>query len=211
MMNDDGLGLDDIFPEPPRLATPPPTVVLYKEKRIRLVGSHVLWGHYLWNASIALADSFSGEGSSEIFIDCKGKRVLELGAGGALPSIIAALNGAEKVCVTDYPDESLVENIRLNVDHNVPAGIRSRVIVEFVFKGYIWGTPLQFPDKFDLIILSDLIFNHSQHEALLRTCEQAVSPTSTQSQVLVFYSHHRPHLAHRDMEFFELARQRGLE
>jgi nicotinamide N-methyltransferase len=27
----------------------------------------------------------------------KGKKVLELGAGGALPSLVAAVNGAEKV------------------------------------------------------------------------------------------------------------------
>ncbi|KAK7059147.1 Protein N-terminal and lysine N-methyltransferase efm7 [Paramarasmius palmivorus] len=202
-MNDDGLGLDDIFPEPPRPETPPPTVVSYKEHKIRLVGSHVLWGHYLWNASIALADCFSGEESS-FRLDVKGKRVLELGAGGALPSIIAALNGAEKVFITDYPDKPLIENIQYNVDQNVPEELQNRVVVE----GFIWGTPFQSTEKFDIIILSDLIFNHSQHEALLRTCEQCLSPTSP-TQVLVFYSHHRPHLAHRDMEFFRLARERG--
>jgi hypothetical protein len=27
--------------------------------------------------------------------------------------------------------------------------------------------------------------------------------------VLVFYTHHRPHLAHRDMEFFEMAGEMG--
>ncbi|KAG6824314.1 hypothetical protein H0H93_002211, partial [Arthromyces matolae] len=61
------------------------------------------------------------------------------------------------------------------------------------------------------------------HDALLTTCEQALTPnpsppppnppptssTTTLPTVLVFYSHHRPHLAHRDMEFFEKARSRG--
>ena len=93
--------------------------------------------------------------------------------------------------------------------------------------------------KFDLIILSDLIFNHSQHDALLKTCAECLSPspsslspssstatiTSSSSSlrsshpsasapdveptVLVFYTHHRPHLASRDMEFFEKARGEG--
>ncbi|KAI9445612.1 hypothetical protein F5148DRAFT_1153770 [Russula earlei] len=30
--------------------------------------------------------------------------------------------------------------------------------------------------SFDLILLSDLIFNHSQHRALLTTCEHAIAP-----------------------------------
>jgi nicotinamide N-methyltransferase len=33
-------------------------------------------------------------------------------------------------------------------------------------------------------------------------------PTRT-PQALVFYTHHRPHLADRDMEFFDKARTRG--
>lgn len=88
---------------------------------------------------------------------------------------------------------------------------------------------------FDLILLSDLIFNHSQvqhppflslpvptksdyiyartclfscekHRALLTTCELAIAPGGC---VLVFYTHHRPHLAQRDMEFFDMARECG--
>jgi EEF1A N-terminal glycine/lysine methyltransferase len=120
-------------------------------------------------------------------------------------------------------------------------------------QGHIWGQKI--PDilsllsssscngeggeKFDLIILSDLIFNHSQHDALLKTCTECLSlsssslssspsitatstssslashppSASTQPQVeptiLVFYSHHRPHLASRDLEFFDKARGEG--
>jgi nicotinamide N-methyltransferase len=83
-------------------------------------------------------------------------------------------------------------------------------------KGYIWGqgtVPLlellpQGIDGYDVIMLSDLIFNHSQHDALLDTCERVLS-NSPGAGVFVFYTHHRPHLAHRDMEFFEKARRRG--
>jgi EEF1A N-terminal glycine/lysine methyltransferase len=59
---------------------------------LRFVGQHPLWGHHLWNASKVLADYF--DLNPELV---RGKRVLELGAGGALPSFIAACNGAEKV------------------------------------------------------------------------------------------------------------------
>jgi predicted nicotinamide N-methyase len=60
---------------------------------LRLVGSHPLWGHYLWNAAKCL--SWYLDEHKEIV---KGKNVLELGAGAALPSFVAMLNGAEKVC-----------------------------------------------------------------------------------------------------------------
>jgi nicotinamide N-methyltransferase len=47
----------------------------------------------------------------------KGKTVLELGAGGGLPSLVCAINGASQVVVTDYPDAELIENLRYNITH----------------------------------------------------------------------------------------------
>ncbi len=160
-----------------------------------------------WNASRSFAS----------FLDrtrlCQHRAVLELGAGGALPSIIAALTGATRVVVTDYPDSPLLDNIQFNITKNVPSSLQNLVNVQ----GYIWGhdtKPLRniLPPGsagFDVVILSDLIFNHSQHEALLNTCEHAISESEPTACILVFYTHHRPHLAHRDMEFFEKARGRG--
>jgi EEF1A N-terminal glycine/lysine methyltransferase len=53
-----------------------------------------------------------------------------------------------------------------------------------------------------------------QHDALLNSCENALSlPSQSEGepepQLLVFYTHHRPRLADRDMEFFAKARSRG--
>lgn len=60
-----------------------------------------------------------------------------------------------------------------------------------------------------------------QHDSLLKTCEEALSYGSpitisqtgasngTNPVVLVFFTHHRPHLAMRDLEFFTKARARG--
>ncbi|KAL5638701.1 hypothetical protein ACGC1H_003158 [Rhizoctonia solani] len=264
--NEDDLSLDNVFEEPPRPPTPPPTFTTYHRQAARLkpqsnasewssielqlVGHHVLWAQHLWNAAIVLAN-FLDENSSCL---CQDKMVLELGAGGALPSLVAALCGAHQVVITDYPDAILLDNITRNVDHNIPSGIRSKVKTQ----GYIWGTdpeklfrcvdctPLVGessedalvikPDAFDVIILSDLVFNHSQHSALLDTCEVALRParrledvaqgemksadpkklshedggsTITTPCVLVFFSHHRPQYAARDLNFFEWAKDRG--
>lgn len=43
---------------------------------------------------------------------------------------------------------------------------------------------------------------------MLKTCDLALAK-SKEACVLVFYSHHRPHLAHRDMVFFAKAREQG--
>ena len=77
--------------------------------------------------------------------------------------------------------------------------------------GYIWGAdcaPLKehAPHGYDLLLLSDLIFNHQAHPALIDTLDRCLHP---QGQALVFFSHHRPHMAERDLAFFTLASQRG--
>ncbi|KAF8970836.1 putative methyltransferase-domain-containing protein, partial [Flammula alnicola] len=214
--------------EPPRPPTPEPTLSTYtrdddkvssstdwRKIDIRLVGSHPLWAHYLWNAALALASFL--DSNVDLYKD---RCVLELGAGGGLPSIVVAKNGVRKVVITDYPDAALVDNMSYNVLQNTTEEEREHVDVQ----GYIWGQAVKplldalpstlHPKSFDIIILSDLIFNHSQHDALLKTCELVLSPPrpedpTSEPCVLVFYSHHRPHLAHRDMEFFSKAQERG--
>jgi hypothetical protein len=60
----------------------------------------------------------------------RGRRICELGAGAGLPSIVAALAGAETVVVTDYPDVSLIENLRWNGDVNLMEGYHSALNVQ---------------------------------------------------------------------------------
>ncbi|KAJ7115851.1 putative methyltransferase-domain-containing protein [Mycena epipterygia] len=215
-MDDDiDLSLGSIFPEEPRPPTPEATVAVYdrdedlvdgwRDIKIRLVGSHPLWGHHLWNAARAFASYL--DHNPELYHD---RFVLELGAGGGLPGLVAAKNGAKRVLLTDYPDVDLISNLELNARENLPVGDCVSV------QGYTWGHPIQplleaLPsdaDGFHLIIMSDLVFNHSQHDALLKTCERCLAPAEDTS-VLVFYTHHRPHLAHRDMEFFDKAQAQG--
>jgi EEF1A N-terminal glycine/lysine methyltransferase len=68
--------------------------------------------------------------------------VLELGAGTALPSLIAALSPSpstsspKRVVITDHPDPSIFNNLHKSVDTN-RALLRPDVDVEVV--GYEWG------------------------------------------------------------------------
>ncbi|OCB85862.1 hypothetical protein A7U60_g6993 [Sanghuangporus baumii] len=223
------LALESLFPEESRPPSPEPTVSTHiREKRtkpgdakesddigkgvwskieIRLVGSHPLWGHYLWNAAKAFASYLDRH--VKLY---RGKNVLELGAGGGLPGLVTALNGSRRTVLTDYPDKALLENLEYNVGLNIPESCRDNVLVQ----GYTWGTSVDrllevAPEKYDLIILSDLVFNHSQHDALLKACELTLRNNSSDAlpTVLVFYTHHRPHLASRDLEFFKKAEERG--
>ena len=148
------------------------------------------------------------------------KTVLELGAGAGLPSLICACRGASKVVVTDYPDADLIANLQHNIDLNSNAGILSPA-ASLQAEGYRWGdsctsllshlpsSPRENQQGFDLLILGDLLFNHSQHSALLSTVRQTLKRSST-SQALVVFTPYRPWLLQKDLAFFDLARENGF-
>jgi EEF1A N-terminal glycine/lysine methyltransferase len=141
---------------------------------------------------------------------------LEFGAGAGLPSLVCAINGARKVVVTDYPDEDLIENLRYNIEHSA-AGSDNTIVVE----GYLWGNPpsnltAHLPSSgsgsaagFDLLILADLLFNHSEHRKLVISIQKTLKRTAD-AKALVFFTPHRPWLFERDMAFFDVAREMGF-
>lgn len=204
----------NLFEEPEDFRPPPPTPHFAKYERayisskskfkqksieLRLVGSSPLWGHLLWNAGIYTAKHLDLH--PDLVLD---KNVLELGAAGALPSVIAGLIGAKRVVATDYPDADLIDNIKHNVQN------LENVSVE----GYIWGNPYDDiikhfagdddGQKFQLIILSDLVFNHTEHDKLLKTTKDLLS---RDGKALVVFSPHRPHLLDADLNFFKKAEE----
>ncbi|SCU84085.1 LAMI_0C06150g1_1 [Lachancea mirantina] len=217
-------GMQDLFQEPEEYYKPAPephfacyertaisdiSVSRKANIRLRLVGSSPLWGHLLWNAGIYCAKHL--DKNPELVRD---KHVLELGAAGALPSLVAGLIGAKKCVVTDYPDADLLGNIQYNMDHELYDQTRAKNVV---VEGYIWGNdyaPLlshlgdDRSKKFDLVILSDLVFNHTEHEKLLQTTKDLLSANG---KALVVFSPHRPWLLSADLQFFETAREFGLE
>lgn len=219
-MSDDEFSLEGgLFEEPEGYTKPPPAAHFAKYERktnaapidLRLVGSSPLWGHLLWNAGIYTADHLDKFAATQV----RGKKVLELGAAAALPSLICATSGAKEVVSTDYPDPDLITNIQYNFEHCESINSPYRV------QGYIWGNdiiPLVYgpdstkttvaeEDKFDLIILSDLVFNHTEHHKLLSTCRKALK---SNGQCLVVFSPHRPWLLPQDLEFLKLVKNTNL-
>ena len=143
------------------------------------------------------------------------KTVLELGAGAGLPSLVCAINGARAVVVTDYPDPELVENLQLNIRGCAsllkPATLQAA--------GYLWGADtaelqtllpeVKQESGFDLLILADLLFNHSEHAKLLQSIRRTLKQTPD-AQALVFFTPYRPWLLEKDLAFFQLAREGGF-
>ncbi|CCH41769.1 putative nicotinamide N-methyltransferase [Wickerhamomyces ciferrii] len=211
----------DLFQEPEGYYKPKPADHYAKYERktskepktinLKLIGSSPLWGHLLWNAGIFTADYLDKHSDDLV----KGKDVLELGAAAALPSIICGYNDARNVVCTDYPDVELISNIEHNIK-TAPGLNQETVTVD----GYIWGNDYE-PlfskirndsthqnKKFDLIILSDLVFNHTEHHKLLKTCQDCLEPNG---KCLVVFSPHRPWLLENDLEFFETAKEYGFK
>eukprot|EP01112_Ceratiomyxa_fruticulosa_P023770 TRINITY_DN9259_c0_g1_i1.p1 TRINITY_DN9259_c0_g1~~TRINITY_DN9259_c0_g1_i1.p1 ORF type:complete len:280 (-),score=79.60 TRINITY_DN9259_c0_g1_i1:22-807(-) len=216
-VDDEFIELEDtpLFEDPDGFYKPPPkeTIEKYSRKKegiphelsLRLVGSHPLWAHYLWNAGIILSDYLDQ-------YDFTNKNVLELGAGAALPSLVVALNKPKKVVITDYPDQILLDNIQHNVKNNLPLELQQNIVVV----AHLWGKQpeellkyLDEGEKFDVVILSDLVFNHLVHKELLIS-SSSVLREDGKGEAFVSFSHHRPSLAHKDLEFFETAPKYGF-
>lgn len=223
-MSDDELISTNLFEEPEDFRPPPPEAHFAKYERkyakshpeineitLRLIGKSPLWGHLLWNAGVYTAN----------FIDkhpdyVKNKVVVELGAASGLPSLLCSLNDAKTVIATDYPEPALIQNIEYNIEHlNYP---KAKEIIKV--QDYIWGNAVDEikerigGDEYaDLMILSDLVFNHSEHHKLLKSCKDLIKPLNEKKEersggkCLVVFSPHRPKLIENDLKFFEDAKE----
>ncbi|KAF3931939.1 hypothetical protein ABW20_dc0101268 [Dactylellina cionopaga] len=218
VLSPSGLRCLDYYPPPP-----PPTFATHtlldpsKSITVRLIGKSPLWGHLLWNASKVCTNYIETHALELV----KDKSVLEFGAGAGLPGLLCAALGASTVVLSDYPDQDLLQNLEYNKSHsfapendqsgkNEKMSLKNGTKIECV--GYIWGSdpePLLAvaPNGFDLLILSDLIFNHSQHEALLKSL--AYTLAKPDGVALVFFTPHRPWLYEADLNFFKITRETG--
>ena len=155
----------------------------------------------------------------------KGKTVLELGAAAGLPSLVCGILGAKKVVVTDFPDPDILSVMQKNVDEcdgTVEPEGKIKGVVDVV--GFVWGadsapllerlssfsSPQDSTPKFDVLILADLLFRHSEHGALVKTIQEILRP-APESVAYVFFTSYRPWKKELDEKFFDVARDAGFE
>jgi EEF1A N-terminal glycine/lysine methyltransferase len=172
---------------------------------------HSLWGHKIWNAAKYLSKKMEKND-----IPVAGLSVLELGAGLGVPSAVAHQLGARVTVTTDYPDEDLLSILRKNVAANRRDDAPSSVVFEA--KPLLWGNREHMEEcldlvgngcGFDVLILSDIVFNHICHEDLLKTVAMCLSKDKRAAAYCAF-SHHRPRKVDDDLSFFEKAKPYGL-
>ncbi|KAK4151177.1 hypothetical protein C8A00DRAFT_36183 [Chaetomidium leptoderma] len=157
-----------------------------------------LFSHYLWNSALLLAELIEagtlglpaaaapggiiGIAPTPLpltggLFDVAGLKMIELGAGTALPSIMAGLLGAKRVVVTDYPAPAVLQTLRENVGLAVhprfaPPG--RFAVEEVLVDGHAWGeldSPLARENKhaFDRVLAADCLWMPWQHENLRRS------------------------------------------
>jgi predicted nicotinamide N-methyase len=108
----------------------------------------------LWPSGVALADYVGG-------LDLQGKRVVELGAGLGLPSLAAALRGAD-VLATDWAKDA-VALLEANAARN---GVALRVELAR------WDEPERFTGEWDLVLAADVLYEQRNADQLLELLPQ---------------------------------------
>lgn len=163
---------------------------------------HPLFAHRQWRAGMLLADAiFSGA------VPVHGKTVVELGAGTALPAIVAARCGAARVVATDYDDPAVVSALKKNVARGVQ-GTNAPISA----CGHTWGRNCDdltdlVPAGFDAVLLADCMWDQFAHADLLKSVVSILARTST-ARVYAVSGFHTGR--EKIMHFIRRAAQLGL-
>jgi len=139
---------------------------------------HTSVGLQSWGSSILLADRFClAPGNYSLTPPSQGRslRILELGAGTGLLSIVAAKilqPFTAEIVATDYhPD--VLENLAKNVANNfptpstLPAGHEAIVVTALDWEHPEYSAPLA--QRFDIILAADVIY-HPSHAEWIKPC-----------------------------------------
>lgn len=159
-----------------------------------------LFSHFLWNASLLLAELVErdtylkeqgGEGPIEgnsvpRRFNIQGLHIAELGAGTALPSIMAGLLGARSIFVTDYPAPVVMKTLEDNISRNLVPELSPHNTVPSSVRvvGHKWGS---FPEGdqilsqkqvFDRVFVCDCLWMPWQHGNLRRSIGHLLKKTA---------------------------------
>jgi predicted nicotinamide N-methyase len=130
------------------LLRPPSAEELIDEQAFAVEEFLPYWAE-LWPSGVALAEHVET-------VDVRGLRVLELGAGLGLPSLAAALGGAE-VLATDWAEDA-VALLRANAERN-----HVRLRAELVR----WDEPEAFRAGWDIVLAADVLYEQRNADQLL--------------------------------------------
>ncbi|PYH43910.1 putative nicotinamide N-methyltransferase [Aspergillus saccharolyticus JOP 1030-1] len=142
-----------------------------------------LFAHILWSSGLVVAEAVENAHAAHEHVDpmwkMEGEKVLELGAGAALPSIVSALAGASEVTITDHPSSpALSGTIVWNMKRNIPATNACAVSIQPHEWGVLSSNSWAVANKghFTRIIAADCLWMRSQHENLVRTMKWFLAP-----------------------------------
>lgn len=115
----------------------------------------------LWQSSRVLANEME-------YFDIAGKRILEVGCGLGLSSLLLNARHADITATDIHPEAGrfLIENARLNQEKNIP------------FLTMDWKTQHSGLGNFDLIIGSDLLYERNHIQLLSQFIDRHANPTA---------------------------------
>ncbi|KAJ5103805.1 hypothetical protein N7532_004334 [Penicillium argentinense] len=180
-----------------------------------------LFAHFLWSAAMVVAEGIEDADSFQInptdakkdaydIWNVKGESIMELGAGTALPSLVAALAGASTVAATDHPSSpAFTGAMKFNMEHNLRN--RTPAPATVAIEPHAWGVlddtfSQKYKGTFTRIIAADCYWMRSQHENLARTMQWFLAPGG---KVWVIAGFHTSRAVVTD--FFETAYANGFE
>jgi nicotinamide N-methyltransferase len=96
--------------------------------------------------------------------------------------MIAALRGAKRTVVTDYPAEEVVENIRENVKSNLTVKRKGKIQGSVEVEGHEWGKvddsfSMENKGVFERVLVADCLWMPWQHGNLRRSIAWFLSPS----------------------------------